>query len=189
LRHSVFILLILLCVGCQKAPAPVQPAGAVFRPYRFDDEFQSSATVSASSMPSLALMADPIVWHNFKSENDITWILLRGRLGYREGDLVVKGKGNTPVILAPKAPLIEWSRYEAVEIRMLAEGGKEIKIKVGNLEYKQKIGPLRQYNDYRFDVHIEEPGSRPLAIMPTDGLFDLVMSENSICLNLMMVAR
>ena len=41
-------------------------------------------------------------------------------------------------------------------------------------EYKQNIGPLRQYNDYRFDVHMNEPGSRPLAIMPTDGLFDLV---------------
>jgi arylsulfatase A-like enzyme len=129
-------------------------------------------------MPSSALMADPIVWHNFRSENDITWILLRGRIGYREGDLVVKGDGSTPVILAPKAPLIEWSRYEAVEIRMLAEGGKEIKVKIGNDEYRQKIGPPRQYNDYRFEVHIEEAGSRPLAIMPTDGLFDLVAIQS-----------
>ena len=168
------IALLILPVGCRKAPAPAQPTVAVFKPYRFDDEFQTAAKVEASHAPSSALMADPVIWHNFNSENDITWTLLRGRIGYREGDLVLKGDGNTPVILAPKQPLIEWRRYEAVEINMYAEGGKEIKIKVGTQEYKQKIGPLRQYIDYRFEVHVEEPGSRPLAIMPTDGLFDLV---------------
>src|SRR5690349_24507088 len=136
-------------------------------PYRFDDHYQSSATVSASPISSSALAADPIIWHNFNSEADITWILLRGRIGFRKGDLVLKGEGSTPVILAPKAPLIEWSRYEAVEIRMLAEGGKEIKIRIGDQVYTQKIGPLRQYNDYRFDVHIDEAGSRPFAVMPT----------------------
>ena len=161
-------------MSCGKAPPPSsQPAQTPFKPYRFDDEFLTSAKVSASPVPSSALMADPIVWHNFFSENDVTWTLLRGRIGIRKGDLIVKGDGSTPVILAPK-PLIEWSHYEAVEMRMLAEGGKEIKIKIGDKEYKQKLGPLRQYNDYRFDVHIDEPGNRPLAIMPTDGLFDLV---------------
>jgi arylsulfatase A-like enzyme len=169
-----FIGLLILPVGCRKAPAPAQPAAAVFKPYRFDDEFSTAATVSASHAASSALMADPIIWHNFKSENDITWTLLRGRIGFRDGDLIVKGDGNTPVILAPKQPMIEWRRYEAVEINMYAEGGQEIKIKVGTQEYKQKIGPLRQYNDYRFEVRVDQPGSRPLAIMPTDGLFDLV---------------
>jgi hypothetical protein len=130
--------------------------------------------MSASPVPSSALMADPIIWHNFFSENDVTWILLRGRMGFRQGDLIVKGEGSSPVILAPKEPPIEWSRYEAVEIEMLSEGGREVKIKIGNDEYRHKLGPLRQYNDYRFDVHIAEPGSRPLAILPTDGLFDLL---------------
>jgi len=175
---SGFIVLLVLCAGCRKEPAPAQPAAEVFKPYRFDDEFQKSAKVEASQVPSSALMADPLVWHHFLSEKDITWEVLRGRAGYRQGDLILKGDGSTPVIMAPKEPLIEWSRYEAVEIRMLAEGGGEIKIKIGNDEYKQKIGPLRQYNDYRFEVHIEEPGSRPLLVMPTDGLFDLVAIQS-----------
>lgn len=170
--------MIILAVGCQRAPAPHQPAADLFKPYRFDDAFPASATVSASPVPSSALTADPVVWHNFNSENDITWILLRGRMGFRQGDLVVKGEGSTPVIQAPGQPLIDWSRYEAVEVRMLAEGGKEIKIKIGNEEYKQKLGPLREYHDYRFDIHIDDSGSRPLAFMPTDGLFDLVAIQS-----------
>ncbi len=166
--------MLILAAGCRKAPAPPHPAAEVFTPYRFDDQFPASATVSASPVPSSALMADPVVWHNFNSENDITWILLRGRMGFRQGDLVVKGEGSSPVIQAPGQPLIDWSRYEAVEVRMLAEGGKETKIKIGNEEYKQKLGSLREYHDYRFDLHIDDSGSRPLAFMPTDGLFDLV---------------
>ena len=39
-------------------------------------------------------------------------------MGFREGDLLLKGEGSTPVILAPKQTLVEWNRYEAVEIRM-----------------------------------------------------------------------
>jgi len=170
--------LLILAAGCRKAPAPPQPAAEVFKPYRFDDQLQTAAKVSASPVPSSALMADPVVWHNFNSESDITWVLLRGRMGFRQGDLVLKGEGSTPVIQAPGKPSIDWSRYEAVEIRMLAEGGKEIKIKLGDDEYKQKIGPLRQYNDYRFEVHIADPGARPLLVMPTDGLFDLVAFQS-----------
>ena len=175
MRRFSFIFLLLLCAGCNRAPAPsLQPAPEAFKPYRFDDEFQSSATVSTSTIGSSALAAHPIIWYNFNSEKDITWIPLRGRIGYRQGDLVLKGEGSTPVIMSPKEPVIDWTRYEAVEIRMLAEGGKEIKIKIGNEEFKQKLGPLRQYNDYRFEVRIGPPGVRPLAIMPTDGLLDLV---------------
>ena len=113
-------------------------------------------------MRSSALMADPIIWHDFFSPKDVTWILLRGRIGYGHGDLLLKGEGNTPVILAPGQPVIDWSRYEAIEIRMLAEGGKEIKIKIDNYEDKQRLGPLGQYNDYRFNLHVEGPGVRPL---------------------------
>ena len=125
------------------------------------------------------MAAEPILWHNFLTENDITWILLRGQMGYRRGDLILKGDGNSPVILAPRKPAIAWDLYQAVEIRMLAEGGQEIKIKIGDQEYKQKLGPLRQYNVYRFDIHIETgSGVRPLAIMPTDGLNDLVAIQS-----------
>jgi arylsulfatase A-like enzyme len=167
-------LLILPVVGCRKASAPPQPAAEVFRPYRFDEEFRSSGTVSASPVPSAATMADPIVWHNFNSEKNITWDLVRGRMGFRQGDLIVKGDGSTPVIMAPRQSFIDWSHYEAVEIRMLAEGGKEIKIKIGNDEFRRQIGPLRQYNDYRFEIKFSDPAPRPLLVMPTDGMFDLV---------------
>ena len=68
---------------------------------------------------SAASIANPIVWRHFLSENDLTWILLRGNMGYRRGDLILKGDGNTPVILAPRKPAIAWDLYQAVEIRML----------------------------------------------------------------------
>jgi arylsulfatase A-like enzyme len=174
LRRYGIILSFFLWAGCNKAPAPpAQSSARVFKPYRFDDEL-SAATVSASPVPSSALMADPILWQNFLSENDITWEVLRGRVGFRQGDLIVKGEGSTPVIMPPRKQYIDWTRYEAIEIRMLAEGGKEIKMKLGNNEYTQKIGPLREYVDYHFDVHVTDPLGRPLMVMPTDGLFDLV---------------
>ena len=126
-------------------------------------------------MHSSALAANPIVWHNFLSENDLTWILLRGNMGYRRGDLILKGDGNTPVMLAPRKPAIAWDLYQALRIVMLAEGGEEIKIKVGEQEFKQKLGPLNQYNTYLFDLHIQTgAGVRPLAIMPTDSTNSLV---------------
>lgn len=126
-------------------------------------------------MQSAAFVTSPIVWHNFFSENDLTWNLLRGRMGYRRGDLIVKGDGNTPVILAPREPAIAWDLYQAVEIRMLAEGGREIKIKIGDREFKQKLGPPREYKTYRFDIDLETgAGVQPFLIMPTDGLDDLV---------------
>ena len=42
---------------------------------------------------------------------------------------------------------------------MLAEDGKTVKIKIGDQEFQQKIGPLKQYNTYRFDIHIETGSS------------------------------
>jgi arylsulfatase A-like enzyme len=151
------------------AAAGAQPP--VFQPYRLDDAFQSPA----AAPPAAVEIAPPIVWQNFLSENDISWGLLRGRIGYRRGDLIVKGEGSTPVIVSPDAQPIDWSLYEAVEIRMLAEDGREIKIKIGDQEYKLPIGSLREYHDYRFAVNAAGVrGSRPLAVMPTDSLTGLV---------------
>jgi len=56
--------------------------------------------------------------------------------------IIVKGAGSSPVILAPKELPIEWSRYEAVEVQMLSEGGTEVKVKIGNGEYRDKL-PLQ----------------------------------------------
>jgi len=146
---------------------------------RLDDELPT-ATVRASSAASSATAADPVVWQNWFTEKDITWQLARGRIGFRHGDLMVTGDGSTPVILSPKDPPIDWKLYQAVEIRMSAQGGNEIKIKIGNYEGRQKLGPVGQYNLYRFDVDIDAPkGSRLLGIMPTDS-FDAVVAIRSI---------
>jgi arylsulfatase A-like enzyme len=166
--------LLWLPAGCRSVAA-ASPLPPVFKPYRFDDEFGSAEVLAAKPGAAALAAADPVIWHNFLSENDITWTALRGRIGFRQGDLVLKGAGATPVIMAPAQPFIEWNRYEAVEVRMLSEGGHEIKIKIGDHEFAQKLGPPGQYNLYRFDINLETPaGSRPLLIMPTDGLNDLV---------------
>jgi hypothetical protein len=171
LRFTRFILVLLVASGHGQSPAPVGV-------YRLDDQFKSPAAASAAA--PIAEMAAPIVWRNFLSEDDITWGLLRGRIGYRKGDLIVKGDGSTPVIVSPDAQPIDWTLYEAVEIRMLAEGGGEIKIRIGSAEFKQPIGSAGEYRDYRFDVNVGAVniggvrGSRPLAIMPTDSLTDPV---------------
>jgi arylsulfatase A-like enzyme len=142
--------------------------------FRFDDQLQS-ASIQASKAAFATAAAEPIVWKDFFSQSDITWQLARGRLGYRNGDLMVKGDGSTPVILSPKQPAIDWHLYSAVEIRMSAQGGKEVKIKIGDFESKQKLGPPGQYNVYRFDVNVDAPkGARLLGIMPTDSLNALV---------------
>lgn len=141
---------------------------------RLDDQL-SQASVKASAAASSALSAEPIVWQNFFSTSDISWQLVRGRIGVRNGDLIVQGGGSTPVILAPKQPAVDWSLYQAVEIRMSAQGGRDVKIKIGDFEAVQKLGPVGQYNVYRFDVNIDAPkGSRLLGIMPTDSLGELV---------------
>ncbi len=137
---------------------------------RLDDHLPG-AKIEASTAASKVAAAEPVIWQNFFSNSDITWQLIRGRIGVRNGDLMVKGEGSTPVIAAPKQPEIDWSLYQAVEIRMSAQAGTEIKIKIGSFEAKQKLGPAGQYNVYRFELNMEAPkASRLLGIMPTDSL-------------------
>lgn len=141
---------------------------------RLDDQL-SSAKVTASTAAGIAAAADPVTWQNFFSTSDITWQLIRGRIGVRNGDLIVKGEGSTPVIFSPKQPAIDWTLYQAVEIRMSAQSGHEIRIKIADFEAKKPLGPAGQYNLYRFPLNIDAPGaSRVLGIMPTDSLDDLV---------------
>lgn len=164
-----------LCAGfgCRRAPPPGQAfAGSAL--FRFDDNL-AAANVSAASAPSVARVTEPVVWKDFFTDRDVPWILLRGRMGLRRGDLILQGDEGTPVILSPKETPIDWSLYEGVSIRMMAEGGAELKIKIGDLEMSRKLGPPGEYQVYRFDVNLEVPkGSRPLAIMPTDSLTALV---------------
>lgn len=173
MRLIATTLLVSLCapIWCYASGGPQpSPAGII----RLDDEL-ARAHIEASAAPSTATAAEPVIWQNFFSTSNITWQLLRGRIGVRNGDLIVKGTGSTPVILEPKQPAIDWKLYQAVEIRMSAQGGNEIKIRIGDFEARQKLGPPGQYNVYRFPVNVDAPkGARPLGIMPTDSLTDLV---------------
>ncbi|HVX65084.1 MAG TPA: sulfatase, partial [Bryobacteraceae bacterium] len=143
---------------------------SVWTPYRFDDHF-AAATVSASSAaPAAVAEAPPAVW-NF-DEQKVTWELLRGRMGFKPGQLVLKGEGSTPVIASPARPAIDWSRYEAVRIRMIVEGGREIKLNLGGRELRQNLAEPMVWKVYRFDLPAEAATlTRPLAIMPTDDLY------------------
>jgi arylsulfatase A-like enzyme len=165
---------VALCVcasGCRSRPAAEKPEQAVWGLYRFDDQFASAASVSsAQAAPGSARMAERVVW-DF-TEKKVTWDLVRGRMGFRPGELVVKGEGSTPVIVSPANPPVDWSRYRSILIRMIAEGGTEVKLKLGNLELKQKLGPPMEYLVYRFDLDLAESAFNfPMAIMPTDSLF------------------
>jgi uncharacterized sulfatase len=156
-------------LGCRRAPPPGQALSG-FTVYRFDDSFQA-ANVSAANVPSTARVTEPVVWKDFLTDRDVPWVLLRGRMGLRRGDLILQAQEGTPVIVSPKETPIDWGLYESVLVRMMAEGGGEIKLRIGDLELKQKLGPPGEYQVYRFDVNLEVPkGSRPLAIMPTDSL-------------------
>jgi hypothetical protein len=58
---------------------------------------------------------------------------------------------------------------------MLAEGGTEAKIRIGDYELKQKLAPAREYQVYEFEVNLNAATyGRPLAIMPTDSVNQLV---------------
>lgn len=141
---------------------------------RLDDRL-ATATIQTSHASSKANATDEVVWQNFFSPADVTWQLVRGRVGVRNGDLILRAEGSTPVILSPREPAIDWGLYSAVEIRMSAKAGKEIKIKIGDFEARQKLGPANQYNIYRFEVNVQAPkGSRPLGIMPTDSVNGIV---------------
>jgi arylsulfatase A-like enzyme len=166
------LFLLLLASACRRAQPPAQPA-EVPRIYRFDDQLTSDATVSAPQQAVSARVAEPVVWKNFDAS--VSWGLLRGRMGLRQGDLILQGDDGTPVILSPKDFAIDWGLYESVRIRMMAEGGQEVKLRIGPDEFKKPLGPPGQFQVYRFDVNIDAPrGSRPLAIMPTDSLTALV---------------
>lgn len=170
-RLSVVLALCACLPACRSTPpSPSQRGAAPYVLYRFDDNL-TAAAVSAPRVPASAPAGAPVVWRF--ADRKITWKLARGRMGFRKtGELVVQGEGSTPVIVSPSEPPIDWSRYEALLIRMIQEEGKEIKIKVGRLELRQPLARPMQYRVYRFDLsRLESSFTRPLAIMPTDSLF------------------
>lgn len=166
---AAIALAIALTPCCRRKPQP-PPAQETFSLYRFDDRL-AEAAVQAPQPGGSAPLAPPLRW-DFSSP-EIPWRLLRGRMGFRPpGQMVLKGEGATPVILIPEKTQVDWSLYETVAIRMAAESGREIKIKIGPHEYRRTLAPPLEWRVYRFDLDIATPASAyPLAIMPTDDLF------------------
>jgi arylsulfatase A-like enzyme len=194
-RFLPVVLCLALAVSCSRKPAPhaaerergrggeaqgqpqaqlqttpqAQPAEPLApAPYRLDEAFPRAA-VDAPSATSRVRMAESIRW-TWK-DSKVTWEIVRGRMGFKEGMLIVKGEGATPVIISPSDPLIDWSRYRALRIRMIAEGGAEIKIKLGDVELKNRLAAPMQWGEYSFDLKGTAAGfTKPMAIMPTDDL-------------------
>jgi hypothetical protein len=158
---------VLIIAGCARRPE--RDETRQYSPYRFDDHLETAATVSAAEGQTAARVTDPIVWNDFYTEADATWELVRGRMGLRSGDLILKGDGGSPVIVSPKETAIDWGLFESVQIRMMAEGGSEVRIRIGPLDMRLPLAPPGQYRVYRFAVDIQAPkGTRPLAVIPTD---------------------
>ena len=168
---SVVLALLLALSACRSAAPPAADSAEKFStPYRLIDHYSPANVTSESSAPSSVLAAQPLVWR-FTDEK-ITWQPLRGRMGFKKpGLLVVKGDGSTPVIAAPNNPAIDWSLYQTVKIRMISEGGTQIKIKLGSQEMSQKLAPPMEWMVYQFAIPVVPSGFiRPMAIMPTDDL-------------------
>ena len=166
----------MLCAGACRSTAPPSkgPAESISALYRFTDHFDVAKVATTSTAPSSVLAAQPVTWRFLDEKTN--WQPLRGRMGFKKpGLLVVKGDGNTPVIAAPNNPAIDWAKYEAIKIRMIAEGGNEIKVKLGGDEMRQKLAPAMEWQVYQFNIPVVPSGYiRPLAIMPTDDLFAAV---------------
>jgi len=158
---------LLYCAFVALAASAAEPLTSAIR---LDDHL-ATATIQASAAQGTATAAEPVIWQSFSAGHDSGWKAIRGALSFRNGDLLIQGGGSTPVLFSPKDAAIDWALYRAVEIRMSAEAGREVKIKIGDFEGKQKLGPARQYNVYRFPVEVDAPkGSRLLGVMPTDSL-------------------
>jgi arylsulfatase A-like enzyme len=97
-------------------------------------------------------------------------------MGFKPGQLIVKGDGSTPVIASPTSPAIDWSRYRRMIIRMIVEGGREIKIRFGDREERLPLAPPMEWRDYNFELPTRDSSSftRRVAIMPTDDLYATV---------------
>lgn len=166
------IVLGVAAAGCRSSAPPAatkQEAGGTWGIYRFDDQLRSATASVAAEAGSAVPMAEPLVWE-FKDKT-ISWDLARGRLGFKPDQLIVKGENATPVIVSPSNPPIDWSRYESLSVRMIAEGGSEIKIKLGDSEWRQPLAPKMEWRVYRFDLKLNPSSfTRPMAIMPTDDL-------------------
>lgn len=169
---TLLLGLLLAFSACKSGapPATTAPAAETWTPYRLADHFATAKVTTAASAPTSVPAAQPVVWRF--ADRKTAWQSLRGRMGFKNpGWLVVKGDGGTPVIAAPNSPAIDWGMYEAIKIRMISEGGTELKLKLGGQEMAQKLAPPMEWRVYQFNIPAVPSGFvRPLALMPTNDL-------------------
>ncbi len=136
--------------------------------YRFDDQLAKEATVKATAVVTSQEAAPELEW-DF-SEPVITWLPVRGRMGFRpDGHLVVKGEGESPLILSPDEPGIDWTKYESLLIRMAVAGGRRIRLRFPEQVYEKNLAPPLEFRVYRFDLNFRGPSyTARLMIEPTD---------------------
>ena len=149
-----------LVAACGKPPS--------WEIYRFDDHLADDAKISAPALVSSREAAPELEW-DF-SEPVVTWLSVRGKMGFRpDGHLVVKGEGESPLILSPDEPLIDWTKYESLLIRMAVAGGRRIRLRFPEQVYEKRLAPPLEYRVYRFDLNFHGPSYKArLAIEPTD---------------------
>ena len=135
--------------------------------YRLDDHL-GEASVEGVAAAAFVDEAERLRW-DFE-EQVVTWRPVRGQMGFKaSGELIVKGDGTYPVITSPAGDAIDWARYDSLLIRMLATGGREIRIKFEDQEYTQELGAPNQFQVYRFDLNLNTPSYKGrLDILPTD---------------------
>jgi len=154
------VLLAGLLAGCSREPS--------WQIYRFDDHLERDAAVDAPAKVSSLEAAPPLEW-DF-SEPVVTWLPVRGKMGFRpEGQLVVKGEGQSPLIMSPEEPVIDWTRYESLVLRMVVVGGNRIRLRFPQQVYEKSLAPPLQFQVYRFDLNFRGPSYKArLVIEPTD---------------------
>ena len=134
--------------------------------YRFDDHL-SEARVDADAGKGYVQLAKPISWDFDTAPED--WVLGHGNLGFTPGQMVLQGDRRGPEVGPPAASFREGGDYEAALLRVQANAGRQIKIRVGQWESSQPLAPPGDFQIYRFELGENSPTEQnPLVIVPTD---------------------
>jgi len=146
-----------LACGPTQAPVPV---------YRFDDHL-TGAQVDAAGGGGYVQLAKAVSWDFDTPPED--WVLGHGNLGFAPGHMVLQGDRRGSEVGPPAGSFREGGEYEAALIRVQANGGRQIKIRVGEWEASQPLAPPGDFQIYRFELGENSPTEKnPLVIIPTD---------------------
>lgn len=154
---AIFAALAMLACSSTHTPSPV---------FRLDDHL-TEARVDAAGGGGYAQLAKPVSWDFDTPPED--WVLSHGNLGFTPGHMVLQGDRRGPEVGPPGASFREGGEYEAALIRLQANGGRQIKVRVGEWEASQPLAPPGDFQIYRFELGENSPTeANPLVIIPTD---------------------